>query len=59
MAIYLCNNCDAWVDDDWHPMEEHPWANRFERYQNEVVCPECATELREEALEVAREEYNQ
>ena len=57
MSMYHCHNCDAWVDDDYHPMENHPWAHRSKKYQYDVVCPECAVEIEEEARECAEEDY--
>ena len=32
-------------------------AKRFKKYQYDVVCPECAIELEEEARECAKEDY--
>lgn len=32
MAIYYCEGCDKYVDDDWHPMEESE------------LCPDCHNE---------------
>ena len=57
MAVYQCHNCDAWLDDDWHPMETHPWAKRFKKYQNDVVCPSCAGELEQEMIDAARDAW--
>jgi hypothetical protein len=30
MAMYLCSECDEWLDGDWFPMD------------NEGRCEECA-----------------
>ena len=51
MAMYCCPHCDTWVDNDHHPMEQHPWR------KEEMVCPDChlalETEMKECALEDA------
>lgn len=41
MAIILCDNCDEWIDDDYHPFEENP-AN------GELTCPNCMDALEED-----------
>ena len=35
MATYRCEQCDTWLDNDYHPCEQHP------KYEDELICPEC------------------
>ena len=39
MAIFRCEECDKWLDNDRHPCEQHPI------YSNELICPECLIEM--------------
>jgi len=48
MAVYECDRCNRWVDDDWHPMEE--------LIQGDIVCPECASDP-EIVLDEERDEW--
>lgn len=53
MAMYYCYHCDDLKDDDWHPACEHPLSKTFERYIDQLVCPDCEQEIlgdMEEAL---------
>ncbi len=38
MAMYICEECDSWMDDDYNPMED---------FQGKCVCPDCSVELEE------------
>ena len=58
MAMYLCPVCDNWRDDDWSPMQEHPWGKMFRRYKEEFCCEECAQELVAEMEEALLEDLN-
>ena len=42
MAVYYCQECDSYVDDDWHPCQE---------VKGELVCPDCYEEMQEEEEE--------
>lgn len=42
MAIYLCYECDNFIDNDWFPCEEHP------DKEGELLCPSCYEEIEEE-----------
>ncbi len=44
MAVYRCNLCDSFIDDDYHPCEEDP----RQGYEHELVCEDCFIELTEE-----------
>ena len=44
MAMYRCNECDMFVDDDWNPCEEDPRPGQ----ELELLCPDCAEEIIEE-----------
>jgi DNA-directed RNA polymerase subunit RPC12/RpoP len=46
MAVYKCFECDSFVDNDYHPCEEHPSET------NELVCPDCFIELPEPSIKV-------
>lgn len=35
MAVFHCDRCDQWLDDDWHPMVE---------YKGRIMCDECEIE---------------
>lgn len=35
MAMYYCEGCDRYIDDDWHPMEISE------------LCPDCHENVRE------------
>ena len=35
MAVYYCNECDRYLDDDYHPCAEDP------RKKLHLLCPEC------------------
>ena len=59
MAMYLCDNCDSWVDDDWSPMQEHPWRKRLPRYKHKVVCEDCYVELEYELKEALLEDLHE
>jgi DNA-directed RNA polymerase subunit RPC12/RpoP len=41
MAIYECDNCGNFVDDDWNPCEEHPTKDLG------LVCPDCVETMPE------------
>jgi len=56
MAMYICDNCDSWCDDDWNPMVEHPWAKRFPKYKDTTVCNECSIDLEDVLYEAMRED---
>ena len=47
MAIYYCHECDHYIDDDYHPGEEH------RAHEGELTCPTCIENLdtEEEAAE--------
>lgn len=47
MGMYRCPNCNADVDDDWHPGEE---GRRFKpvEWKFELICPSCVEELEED-----------
>lgn len=38
MAIYYCQECDNYIDDDYHPCVPHP------SKPLELLCPTCAEE---------------
>ena len=57
MAMYQCPVCDIMKDDDWSPMQEHPWGKMFYKYENEFCCESCAHELAAEMKEVGKEDY--
>lgn len=59
MAIYYCEECDNYVDDDYNPMVEHPWRKRFPSYKDRVCCDECAVEKEYELMEALKEDYNE
>jgi hypothetical protein len=40
MAVYHCAECDALVDDDWHPCTEGP--------DNTLICPSCCERLEDD-----------
>lgn len=42
MAMCRCNECDQFIDDDYHPMSEDP------RDGCKLVCEGCIDELDEE-----------
>ena len=42
MAVYRCEECDKWLDDDYFPCQEHP------KHENELICPYCLLQLEEE-----------
>jgi hypothetical protein len=42
--MYRCNECDKFVDDDWHPCTEDPRLGQG----LELLCPDCAEEIIEE-----------
>ena len=54
MAMYICDHCQEWEDNDWSPMQQHPFAARFPSYKNCMVCEECAIELEYELKEVSK-----
>ena len=39
MAIFRCEECDTWKDNDRFPCEQHP------KYSNALICPECLIEM--------------
>jgi len=39
MAIYYCFECDNYIDDDYHPGEEHL------KRPGELICPTCIENL--------------
>ena len=41
MAVYRCEECDTWKDNDYHPCEQHP------THENELICPACMVEMPE------------
>jgi len=41
MAMYMCAECDSWLDDDYYPCQEHPTS------KTELICPDCLLELEE------------
>lgn len=45
MAMYRCYECESFVDDDYHPCEEHP------RVETELACPSCMESMAERAEE--------
>lgn len=45
MAMYFCNHCDTYVDNDWHPCEPDPDS------ENDHICPGCADNIRCEECE--------
>jgi len=47
MAMYRCNECDMFVDDDHHPCEQDPRPGQ----DLELLCPDCAVEIMEEDKE--------
>ncbi len=46
MAMYICSNCDSWVDDDCSPMQAHPRAEELSGIAPDVVCEDCYIELK-------------
>ena len=42
MAVYRCEECQEWMDNDYCPCAEHP------TIKNGLVCPDCADELEED-----------
>ena len=47
MAVYYCESCDTYMDNDYHPCEE--WIGGL------LVCPDCFEELTAEYYEWAEE----
>lgn len=41
MAVYECDECGQFLDDDYHPAAPHP------KYISGIICPECLLELEE------------
>ena len=58
MAMYYCEECDRYVDDDYNPMVEHPYRKRFASYRDKACCNECSVELEYEMNDAIREDYN-
>ncbi len=44
MAIYRCNLCDNFIDNDYHPCAEDPRQGQG----HELVCEDCLVDLEEE-----------
>lgn len=42
MAIYRCDDCEQFIDDDWEPCVEHPDDTC------QLLCPACAEKYEEE-----------
>lgn len=42
MAMYVCEECLVFADDDYHPCSEHPFKKLG------LVCPDCEAEMEEE-----------
>ncbi len=42
MAIYRCDLCDKFCDDDWDPAQECPWDDCAD------LCTDCAAEVEEQ-----------
>lgn len=47
MAIYYCNHCDNYIDDDWHPGEPDPESDSFD-----MICPDCLEKWGEECAKL-------
>jgi hypothetical protein len=48
MAMYYCEDCDSYIDDDWHPCVP------VDDDCTQLICPSCAEEreaAKHEALE--------
>ena len=42
MAMFICNKCGNYVDNDYHPCSQDP------NDELGLICPECAFEMEEE-----------
>jgi len=58
MAIYRCENCDEMVDDDYSPMQSHPYSKQFASYKDTMVCPDCYDVLEYDMKEALDEDRN-
>ena len=58
MAIYRCENCDEMVDDDYSPMQSHPYSKQFASYKDTTVCPDCYDVLEYDMKEALDEDRN-
>jgi len=47
MAMYICSECDSYVDNDYHPCTED------KQVEFGLLCPECAIEREEREYEIA------
>ena len=55
MAMYYCDQCGNFLDDDYHPCEEHP------KVYAGLMCPECFFNLQErehDEQERAKDEHS-
>ena len=57
MAVYMCSACDSWIDDDYNPMQEHPFAKQLPSKKGEMVCEDCYVELEADMKEALEEDY--
>ena len=46
MAMYRCSQCEAFIDNDYHPCEEGP--------DRELWCPACYEEYKADQAEFGR-----
>ena len=44
MAMYKCNKCDEWMDDDYHPCAQDVRTPSG----LDLVCPDCEAEINED-----------
>ena len=57
MSMYICDNCDAWCDDDYNPMQEHPFAKQHRSKKGVMVCEDCYVELEADMMEALEEDH--
>ena len=43
MAIYICDKCNNYKDDDFDPCEDNP------NDPTTCLCPDCAVDIQEQA----------
>ena len=44
MAVYMCNKCGQWMDDDYHPCSQDVRTPSG----LDLVCPDCEAEIQED-----------
>jgi DNA-directed RNA polymerase subunit RPC12/RpoP len=55
--MYRCDNCEDLFDDDYEPMETHPFGDVLLTRADDMVCPSCYDELMADMLEALEEDH--